>query len=181
MSRLRDKFKNQKRSFDHREPEKDHLARFILKLEADQDKLQRRKSPWFFLKVAASILVLIAASYLTFDLLYSGPKVTSDQTHLMSYSPEMNEVMDYYDDASLAKMNKIDALISDDDEAEKIKQTAYNSLEELDIRLAAIEKEYAKNPDNSALQAALINNKRKKVEVMDRIIMQIDFANAQLY
>ena len=181
MSTLKDKITNQKRSFDHREPEKDHLARFILKLEADQDKLQRRRSPWFFLKVAASILVLVAASYLTFDFLSNGNAVASDQTQLISYSPEMSEVMDYYDEASLAKMNKIDALISDDEEANKIKQTAYNSLEDLDIRLAAIEKEYAKNPDNSALQAALINNKRKKVEVMDRIIMQIDFANAQLY
>ena len=47
--------------------------------------------------------------------------------------------------------------------------------------LAAIEKEYMKNPENEALKAALINSKRKKVEVMNRIIMQIDFANTQLY
>ncbi len=179
MSTIEDKFKKHRRSFDHREPEKDHLARFILKLEEDQDKHQRR--PWFILKVAASLIVLVAATYLAFNFFSMGNSMARQEAQLISYSPELNEVMAYYDEASLAKMNRIDALVSDNDEAVKIKQTAYNSLEDLDIRLAAIEKEYMKNPDNSALKAALINNKRKKVEVMDRIIMQIDFANTQLY
>ena len=173
--------KKHRRSFDHREPEKDHLARFILKLEADQEKMQRRWSPWFTMKIAASFIVLITAGYFAFSFLTNGDSMVNKEAHLISYSPELNEVMEYYDQASLAKMERIEALVSDDEEVQMIKQTAYNSLEDLDIRLAAIEKEYMKNPDNSALKAALINNKRKKVEVMDRIIMQIDFANTQLY
>lgn len=181
MSTFEDKLRKHKRSFDHREPEQDHLARFILKLEADQDKHQRRKSPWLILKVAASLIVLVAVSYLAFNFLADRNSISAEEAQLISYSPELNEVMAYYDNASIAKMTKIDALVTDDEEAEKIKQTAYNSLEDLDIRLAAIEKEYMKNPGNSALEAALINNKRKKVEVMDRIIMQIDFSNTQLY
>jgi hypothetical protein len=180
MSTLEDKLKKHQRSFDHREPQKDHLARFILKLEADQEKQQRRSSPWFIVKIAASVIVLITAGYLTLNFLFNNTPVNRE-VQLISYSPEMNNAMAYYDEASLAKMNVIDDLVENNEEAMKIKQTAYSSLEDLDMRLAAIEKEYMKNPGNSALQAALINNKRKKVEVMDRIIMQIDFANTQLY
>jgi hypothetical protein len=181
MSTLKEKLEKKKRAFDHREPEKDHLARFILKLEEDQEKMKRRRSPWFVLKIAASVVILITAGYMVFNYMTNGKSMASDQVNLISYSPEMNQMMAYYDEVSLAKMNTIDELVTDDDEAAKIKQTAYNSLEDLDIRLAAIEKEYAKNPDNSVLKAALINNKRQKVEIMDRIIMQIDFANTQLY
>jgi hypothetical protein len=133
------------------------------------------------MKIAASLVVLVTAGYLTINFLYNSNAQVSREVQLISYSPELNNVMAYYDEASLAKMNEIDELVTNNEEAMKIKQTAYNSLEDLDIRLAAIEKEYMKNPGNSALEAALINNKRKKVEVMDRIIMQIDFANTQLY
>lgn len=181
MSTLREKFSSNKQITDHREPGKDHLARFILKLEADQDRLRRRRSPWFMLKAAASIAVLVSAAYLTYTLVEGNRSVANQQTYLISYSPEMDEAMNYYDEVSLTKMNTIDELVTDNEEAAKIKQTAYNSLEDLDIRLAAIEKEYMKDPQNETLKAALINNKRKKVEVMDRIIMQIDFANTQLY
>jgi hypothetical protein len=39
-----------------------------------------------------------------------------------------------------------------------------------------IKKEYAKNPGNKRLQAALINNKRKKAEIVEHIVKQLSDA-----
>lgn len=180
MNNFEENISKNKNLFDNREPGKDHLARFILKLEKDREQLHRKRSPYLALKIAASVAVLIAFSVLLFTYLKTDNS-TLKQTQVIKLSGDLDRAMAYYDDVSMVKMKSIDKLVTNQAEAEKIKQAAYNSLEDLDIRLAAIEKEFMKNPDNSALQAALINNKRKKVEVMDRILLQIDVANTYLY
>jgi hypothetical protein len=180
MKSFEENIRKNKRLFDSREPDKDHLARFILKLEKDQQRKVQRNSPFFFLKIAASVILLAAISIVLFTYLKDS-KQNQQQTHLIVFSSDLNEAMAYYDEVSEAKMSKIEKVISDPSEANKIKETAVSSLEDLDIRLAEIEKEYMKNPENMALKAALINNKRKKVEVLDRILSQIDLANTYLY
>lgn len=180
MKNFEENIKKNKRHFDSREPDKDHLARFILKLEKDQEKKQRRNLPYFFMKIAASLIFIVAVSIVLFTYLRNGES-NQQQAQVISFSNDISEVMDYYDQVSETKMNNIDNLVANTDEGNKIKETAVNSLEDIDIRLAAIEKEYMKNPENEALKAALINNKRKKVEVLDRILLQIDLANTYLY
>lgn len=180
MKNFEENIRKNKRHFDSREPEKDHLARFILKLENDQEKLNRKRSPFFVIKIAASVVVLMAISLFLFNYLQNENSKTQ-QTQLISFSTELDQAMAYYDEVSQVKMNTIEKMVSSSQDPNKIKETAVNSLEDLDIRLAAIEKEYMKNPENEALKAALINNKRKKVEVLDRILLQIDLANTYLY
>lgn len=180
MKNFEENIRKNKRHFDSREPDKDHLARFILKLEEDQEKERHTKSPFFVIKIAASLIVLIAISLFLYTYLQNGNSPTQ-QAHIISFSNDLNQAMAYYDDVSNTKLNTIDKLAPNTDEATKIKESATKSLEDIDIRLAAIEKEYMKNPENEALKAALINNKRKKVEVLDRILMQIDLANTYLY
>ena len=180
MTKFEDKIQHQKKLFDNKEPEKAHLARFILKLEADQEKQHRKITPFFLVKVAAIFIFLVAVGYLTIDYLTQNGS-SGNQAQMIVYSSGLNEVMTYYDDVSSDKMKKLEGYAVSNEEAARIKKTAYNHLEDIDISLAAIEKEYVKNPENEMLKAALINNKRKKVEVMDRIIMQMDIANTQLY
>lgn len=181
MSNIENKIRQHQKDFDNKEPGKDHLARFILRLEADQDKLHHRRSPWTVVNIAAAFLLLAAVSYFTFSYLINGTQTGRQQVQVIEFDSEMLEIMAYYDAVSLSKIQQIDGIAANSEEADKIRQTAYNRLEDIDISLAAIEKEYLKNPGNSMLKAALINNKRKKVEVMERIILQIDFANVQLY
>jgi len=180
MTNFEEKMHQHKKMFDNREPGKEHLARFILKLEADQEKQSMKRSPFFLLKVAATIIFLVAVGYLTIDYL-TQKDANARHGQMIVYSSGLNEVMTYYDDISSEKMNKIEGYAANSEEATRVKQTAYNRLEDIDISLAAIEKEYVKNPENEMLKAALINNKRKKVAVMERILMQMDIANTQLY
>lgn len=180
MNNFEENIRKNKKQFDHRELEKEHLARFILKLEKDQEEFHRKRTPFFALKIAASVIVLMAVSVFLFNYLSPNPS-DLQQTQVITFANDIDKAMAYYDEVSLVKMNQIDKLVTNEEEAEKIKKSAYNSLEDIDIRLAAIEKEYMKNPDNKALRAALINNKRKKVEVMEQILLQIDVANTYLY
>ncbi|MEJ2594080.1 MAG: hypothetical protein P8100_02905 [bacterium] len=179
MSRLEEKIKQQKKEFDYREPDKEHLARFILKLEKDQENYHRRNTPWYYTRAAAAILILFAASYFLIDILVNNN--SEKQVTQISYNDELTEVMNYYDQLSEAKFNEIEGKTPDTGEAAKFKQMAYGKMEDIDSKLAAIEKEYMKNPDNEMLKAALIQNRKKKAEVMQNILLKIDFANSQLY
>lgn len=179
MTSFEDKIRKENKAFDNREPEKDHLARFILKLEKDQDKHLNKHTPWYYTRAAAAIIILVAASYVTYDYILNRP--SEQQVMQISYASDMDQIMTYYDAVSQEKMSEIEGVTSNSEDAEKLKQIAYNRMEDMDIRLAAIEKEYMKNPDNEMLKAALINNKRKKAEVMEHILLQIDFANSQIY
>jgi hypothetical protein len=179
MKRFEENIRKERKVFEHREPEKDHLARFILKLEKDQEKHLRKKTPWYYTRAAAAVIILVAASYVTYDFI--SQRSAEPVVQKITYASDLSEIMAYYDAVSMEKMSEIEGLSANSDNAEKLKQMAYNRIEDMDIRLAAIEKEYMKNPDNEMLKAALINNKRKKAEVMEHILLQIDFANSQLY
>lgn len=180
MNNFEESIRKNSKLFNSKEPAKDHLARFILKLEKDQETVERNRSSYFVLKIAASIIVLVAVSFFLFTYLETNNQ-DLQQTYKIEFSIDLDQAMAYYDDVSLVKLQSIDKIVTDEKEAAKIKEAAHKSLEDIDIRLAAIEKEYMKNPENSALKAALINNKRKKVEVMERILLQIDVANTYLY
>lgn len=180
MKNFEESIRKNKRHFDTSEPKKDHLARFILKLEKDQEINKTKRSVWFTVKVAASVLLVAAVSVVLFTTLKT-EKQDVQQTQVITFSNDLNRAMAYYDEVSETKLTTIEKVVTNTEEASKIKQTAVSSLEDIDIRLAAIEKEYMKNPENEALKAALINNKRKKVEVLDRILLQIDLANTYLY
>jgi hypothetical protein len=56
-----------------------------------------------------------------------------------------------------------------------------NQFDDLDISMAAIEKDYLKDPDNEKLKAAMINSKRNKLKVMDQVMQQFNMANHQLF
>jgi len=94
----------------------------------------------------------------------------------ISFSDEIEEVFAYYDALSSTNIKKIDQLALNEEEAKRVKAIAGKQLENLDANLAAIEKEYAKNPDNQMLKAAMVNNKRMKAEIVDNIVKQLNEA-----
>ncbi len=54
----------------------------------------------------------------------------------------------------------------------KLKEMAIKKMDKLDANLAIIEKDYMKNPQCEKLKEAIINNKKKKIEVIDNIVEQ---------
>jgi len=178
MSFLENKIKDNPAFFDPQEPALGHKKRFIDKLDEIEVE-EARKGHWKnWLQIAAVALVLVAASYLVFT--YSardlGGAVMREVVNI-DFSNDIETVFAYYESITNTKINQIDQYAVNDEQAQHVKSLAEAQLENLDATLAEIEKEYAKNPENPRLQAALVNNKRKKAEVMENILKQLDQAN----
>lgn len=180
MSAFEDKIKREKKFFNYREPLVGHQERFLDKLNDLPASKVRKVSFSLLLKTAAVLLIFITAGSAMFYFLTE--RQNSDSyVNKMEYDKELTAVFAYYDEESASKLKQIDQLTSNSEESKKLKMSAQKQLENIDISLAKIEKEYSKNPENENVKAALINNKRKKVEVMDQILMQIDFASSGIY
>ncbi|HEY9114920.1 MAG TPA: hypothetical protein VIN10_09465 [Bacteroidales bacterium] len=164
--------------FDSSQPDDGHLERFIAKL--DNKAKKERKSHFMLMlsKAAAVFLLLLAVSFVAYNLFISKDMAAnnSEITHIQ-LPEELNEVLAYYDAASLTLLDSIAQYAADTVEGKRIKNMIEDQFAALDANMAAIEKEYQKNPENQALSAALINNKRKKVEVAEQVARQMDLSN----
>jgi hypothetical protein len=179
MSFLDKKIKDNKDFFDDRQLPEGHKKRFTERLdEAHQEHVKADKWP-NILKIAAVMIILVSGYFglRNISIEELGGSVMNQVTEI-SLGTEIENVFAYYDALSEQKIERIDEVAPNSAEASRIKQLAQKQLQELDANLAAIEKEYAKYPENERLKAALINNKRKKSEIMDNILKQIDEATA---
>jgi hypothetical protein len=181
MSFLESKIKDNPAFFDDQGPTLGHKKRFVDKLDQVgwQASDQGHWSNW--LGIAAVALVFIAASVLVFK--YSIRDISGAvmrEVVQIDFSGDIENVFAYYESITNVKVGQIDQLALNDEQALRVKTVAEKQLENLDATLAEIEKEYVKNPENTKLQAALINNKRKKAEVMDNILKQMSQANQPL-
>lgn len=179
MSVFEDKIKQNKKAFDDHEPNIGHKERFIAKLDQLTSKRPKQQILRVVLRIAAGLLIFLATG--TTIYLYLSRAQNNQQSANINYPENLKSVLAYYDAESAQKVNQIEKLVPDKERAEKLKQIAINRLEDMDGSFAAIEKELIKNPDDEKIKSALINNKRKKVEVMDEILLQLDFANSTLF
>ena len=180
MSLLENKIKSEKAFFDHHEPKPGHRERFIDLLDAEPELRRTKTIGGVWLKIAATLLILISVGFITFNFI-SEKKSNAQNVLLIEYNEDFESILTYYDEAAAGKMNEINRLSEDVDQAGEIKKAVLNQFEDLDISLAAIEKDYSKDPENEKLKAAMINNKRNKVKVMDQVIRQLDVSNRQLF
>ena len=180
MSLLENKIKSEKAFFDQHEPKPGHRERFIDLLDAEPELRRTKTIGGVWLKIAATILILISVGFITFNYIVE-KESNAQNVLLIEYNENFESILTYYDEAAAGKMNEINRLSEDVDQAGEIKKAVLNQFEDLDISLAAIEKDYSKDPENEKLKAAMINNKRNKVKVMDQIIRQLDMSNRQLF
>ena len=181
MSVFEDKIKRSQDHFDQKEPEVGHLDRFINKLDQAYPGTNRSFKSGLFYRIAAGLIILIVSGFLLVYILNENQNSNVALVNSIEYSQDLNDVFAYYDAISLEKVKEIDQYVDDSEKADELKQTAILRLEDIDGSLASIEKELSKNPDNENIKATLINIKRKKVKVMDDILMQLDFANTSLF
>jgi len=178
MTFLEKKITENKDFFDDQIPPLGHKNRFIEKLDKSQEQVPENRNWWGWIRIAAVVVVFVSASVVLFRYSFSdlSGAVIKEVTSI-TFSKEIEDVFTYYDAVTSSKIKKIDQLALNDKEAERVKAIAGKQLQNLDASLAAIEKEYAKNPDNQMLKAALVNNKRMKAEIVENIIKQLDEAD----
>lgn len=181
MSVFEDKIKRNKSYFEQKEPDAGHKDKFLDKL--DQAGFEDQTIFHFsqVYKIAAVLLFMVSLGVI---LTYvTNTKLHANQTlvHSIEYSDDMKDILAYYDAISLEKVDEIGKLLNDSDQAEALKQNALQRLDDIDGSIASIEKELVKNPEDENIKSTIINIKRKKVKVMDDILMQLDFANTSLF
>ncbi|MBN3034267.1 MAG: hypothetical protein JW861_01675 [Bacteroidales bacterium] len=176
MKTLEDIIKGNLHRFDDQEPVKGHRKRFLKKLSRRNRKILsvRIQEIPLALKVAASIVLVagLATLYLTRPL--AGIKqLLSQRLSTMELPAEIRDMMEYYNIISDQQVQEIDQLAASPEEAGKIKQLALQELETLDQYTDELKRQYQLNADERTL-AALINSQRKRAEIMERIINQIN-------
>ena len=177
MFDIDNKIKDNLAYFNDKEPDEGHEARFASKLNNKLIAKPRKVRISQIIKIAAALLVLVTASYMIFETINNSDLREEMYVTQIVYSQELMQVQSYYDELSLSRLNQIDELANSIEEAQRLKSKAIKKMDKLDANLAKIEKEYVKNPQCDKLKAAIVNNKKMKVEVVDNIVEQLD--NAQ--
>jgi hypothetical protein len=178
MSFLEQKIKNNPGFFDRHQPPSGHEARFVAKLAArDSGEEHDINNRSFWLKTSGVAAAVIVTLFFVYQYKNDFMKTAVTRTvHQIQLSEELNAVFEYYETLTNAKVIQIDQLTAGSRQSEYVRSLAQKQLENLDASLAEIKKEYAKNPGNKRLQAALINNKRKKAEIVEHIVKQLSDA-----
>ncbi len=173
MINIEDKITENSLFFKDEEPNDGHENRFANRLENLSAKPRKRKSISLYVKIAAAFLILFVTSFLLLNIKISNNINNELFVTKIEYSTQLAQVQSYYDELVINKLNSIDELASSDNEAKRIKLKAQKSMDKLDANLSMIEKEYVKNPNNPQLAAAIVNNKKMKVKIVDNIINQL--------
>ncbi|MBN2616343.1 MAG: hypothetical protein JXR71_11685 [Bacteroidales bacterium] len=153
-------------SWDNRDLPEGHEERFLNRLETMNRPGIRQKLNVVF-RVAAAVFLLVSVVWLTVEPFKSIK--ASNTVHTISLSPEMQQVVSYYNIQSSSDSAAIQKLSTANRMTEYIDATAQRQLEKLESQLFFIEKEYAKNPGNKSVQAALVNVQRKKAEILNSL------------
>ena len=180
MSILEDKIKRNSGFFDNKEPSPGHKERFLEKLDQTPGVTVKHRRMYPLLKISAVLVILISVVYLAVNIINT--KRLNHKTGQEIILPDdIRNTLAFYDAQAAEKMKEIDRYAPNEDAAANAKREAGKQLQNIDISMATLQKDYSKDPDNEMLKAALINTQRKKVEVVGNIITQLDFANTRLY
>jgi hypothetical protein len=160
--------------FDDAEPLEGHFSRF-------EEKLDRQLhagstftfSRNYFLKIAAGLLVLMTVSVYIFDFAAHRVSKSLNSQNKSWGSSEMQDAINYYDDAASMKLGQINKLACCGQDAGKIYSMAKSEMNSLNANAAELQKTLSENPGNERIQAAIIQNHQMKEKVMNEMVEEM--------
>jgi hypothetical protein len=161
-----------KKAFNNEEPSAGHFDKFQGKLaEFHEERESWFSRHWLALRIAASILVFISIGLAYYsNPLKSFVKNISQQVENSGLPQELQEAMHYYNIITDKRMGQIAQLTSSNDDAGKIREMALKELKTLDENKAELENDLTENPSNERILNALVINRKKQAEILNRII-----------
>ncbi len=180
MSGIENIIKKNREAFNKADPSPEHLDNFRARLD---DYHATKKISWFsrhseVLRIAAAVVIFIGVGtfYFTGGFSFIRNSIT-EQIVAAELPVEIQEVMQYYNVISSKKVDQINDLAVSEDEAKRIKVMALFELKALEDERLALEKEYAKNPNNERIMNALLLNQQKKSGILDKILNTLNQVN----
>lgn len=174
MDKLEKFITKNRESFDDAEPLTGHFSRFEEKLDQQQSHSGFAIDKNFLLKIAAGLLILLTVSVYIFDFAANRlSKNLSGESRSAIISTEMQDVINYYDDAASTKLGQIDKLACCGQDTRKVHSMANNEMNSLNANSAELQKALSENPGNERIQAAIIQNHQMKEKVMNQVVSQM--------
>ena len=157
-------FKENKNEFDFAEPNIGHFDRFEAKLKNSSIPVVAKKTPWHWMAVAASILLLFG--------FWLGKQNKAKGYELADVSPKMEETQNFY----LATIHKEIEEINKQKtpENQKIIKDAFDQLNKLEVSYQKLTIELKESSEDKRVIYAMIANFQKRLEVLQNLMMQLE-------
>jgi len=174
MDKLEKFITKNRESFDDAEPLTGHFSRFEEKLDQQQSHSGFAIDKNFLLRIAAGLLIFLTVSVYIFDFAANRlSKNLSGESRSAIISTEMQDAINYYDDAASAKLGQIDKLACCGQDTRKVHSMANNEMNSLNANSAELQKTLSENPGNERIQAAIIQNHQMKEKVMNQMVSRM--------
>jgi hypothetical protein len=162
--------------FDEDNPSPNHMVSFEAKLQKRFKKSNTFKQQKVFMRIAASIAVLIIGAYLSY-LIYDNVKRPLKNNIITQTTSELQETEMYYTKQINKGLEQIKSLeISD----QKQKTAILSDLNSMDKNYDQLKTELKSNPDDERLVHAIIEHYQVKLDAIDQIINSISFSQNNL-
>ncbi len=157
-------FKANKDEFGFAEPNMGHFNRFEAKLKGAKSSVVVKKTPWHWMVVAASVLLLFG--------FWLGKQNSSKGYDLADVSPKMEETQNFY----LASIHKeIEEIKSQQNpENQKIIEDAFNQLKILENSYQKLTIELKESNEDKRVIYAMIANFQNRLEVLQNLMNQLE-------
>ncbi len=152
-----------KEAQNSRELKENHRARFENRLQ--QLHKTKKRPTYFFLKVAASIAIILSAGYFMLDTnptIIEDPIDSSNSINLSSVSPEMKQIEDYY----VTAINYEIASLEVTSENQAILDDYLDKIGKLTDDYVRLNTELSKNGINEKTINALITNLQLRLQLL---------------
>lgn len=174
MGRLEEMIRENREQFDSMEPLDGHFERFSERLGYHMVKAETPVRRFYFLKVAAVILLMVTAGLTVYDLATGSLRNNLFQARQEGVmNSELREAISYYDSRTEARMKEISRLASNPAQAAQIKETALREISALDESTRELEKSLAENPGCERLQSAILQNQQMKEGIVNAIVSKL--------
>lgn len=174
MRRL-DKFIQENRDqFDDAEPLAGHFERFAARMEQETVIKKRRIPLMMVLRIAAVFLLLLTATLFVFDVVSKSKRNSyGNSSEEASLNPELQNALIYYENRTSDKLIEFKRLACCGEQQVRLTNMVNGELNALDENSLELKQILSKNPNNEAVQAALIKNHQMKEEVVENVIKQL--------
>jgi hypothetical protein len=175
-----EKFIESKRDiFDDHEPSPGHFDRFREKLGMQPETEPREKSRFYFIRVAAVIIVLLTVSVFLFDFAIRWiPGFGGNTASAGELPPDLQEAVSYYNETANTHLGRIQKLACCGQDSHKLYSIASGELTALDANTRELTQTLKEHPDDR-VKAALIRNQQMKETIMKNMIRQMSNAKIQ--
>ena len=168
MQKLKQIIMNNRREFDHEEPDAGHFERFAIKIR--KAKIGQRIGIPYYLKIAAVLVFVSISSILVYEFIKPANWNPNEYT-FGKLSPEYREVEDFFIHSINSRYDMLENLNTGDAVQ---KEMIIKELKDMDDILKSLSKELKNDPNNDKLVNAMIQHYQMKLEIMNSIISQLE-------